>query len=101
MKVITYGQVVISKAGRDQGSYYITVDMDETYAYLADGRNRRLDHLKKKKLKHIQPTNLVIEVIRTKIKNHLKLTNLDIRQALVEFSDLQTQEDQVVAKLEY
>lgn len=99
MKSVTYGQVVISKAGRDQGNYYIIVDLDEEYVYLSDGRYRRLDHLKKKRLKHIQPTNLVVEEIRTKIKQHLKLTNLEIRQALIEFSDFETPADQVVAKL--
>ena len=43
-----------SKAGHDTGKVYVIMDIDDTYVYLADGRIRTLDKLKRKKKKHVQ-----------------------------------------------
>lgn len=43
-----------SKAGHDMGKVYVIMDVDDAYVYLADGRIRTLDKLKKKKKKHVQ-----------------------------------------------
>jgi len=48
------GMLVRSKAGHDTGKLYVIIDVDDTYVYLADGSIRTLDHLKKKKKKHVQ-----------------------------------------------
>ena len=40
-----------SKAGHDMGKVYVIMDVDDAYVYLADGRIRTLDKLKKKKQK--------------------------------------------------
>lgn len=48
------GMLAKSKCGHDAGNVYVIIDVDETYVYLADGRIRTLDKLKKKKKKHIQ-----------------------------------------------
>lgn len=85
MNELTSGQVVISKAGRDKGNYYIVMEVEEDYVLLADGVSKRLDHLKKKKIKHLQPTNDVINEIGQRIRQHLKLTNLEIRQSLEKY----------------
>lgn len=48
------GMLAKSKAGHDTGKVYVIIDIDDTYVYLADGRIRTLDKLKRKKKKHVQ-----------------------------------------------
>ena len=48
------GMLARSKAGHDAGTIYVIIDIDDAYVYLADGRIRTLDKLKKKKKKHVQ-----------------------------------------------
>lgn len=48
------GQLVRSKAGRDKGTDFVVVKTDNSYVYVADGRMRKLENPKKKKIKHIQ-----------------------------------------------
>lgn len=82
MNELSIGQVVISKAGRDKGVYYIVMACHDNYVLVADGDSRRMDHFKKKKIKHLQPTKTISDEIGYKIRKHLKLTNLEIRQSL-------------------
>ena len=49
------GMLARSKAGHDTGKVYVIIEVDDTYVYLADGSIRTLEHLKKKKKKHVQP----------------------------------------------
>ena len=48
------GMLARSKAGHDKGHVYVIMKEDGAYVYLADGSIRTLDHLKKKKKKHVQ-----------------------------------------------
>ena len=48
------GMLAKSKSGHDTGKVYVIMDIDDTYVYLADGRIRTLDKLKRKKKKHVQ-----------------------------------------------
>lgn len=83
MEKLQYGQIIKSKAGRDQDKIFVIFDMQNEYVYLVDGHFRRIENPKKKKIKHIQPTNIVIETIKHKIEKEEKLTNADIRKELV------------------
>lgn len=48
------GQVVRSKKGRDEGKVFVVIDIiDKDYLYLVDGKLRKLDRPKKKKVKHL------------------------------------------------
>ena len=53
---ITAGIVIISAAGHDKGQWFLVTGVDGRYAYLADGKERRLSAPKKKNLKHVRPT---------------------------------------------
>ncbi len=56
------GRVVRSKAGRDQGRLFAVIRIvDEDFVLVADGRLRTLDRLKKKRKRHLKPTQTVIE----------------------------------------
>ncbi|PKM94987.1 MAG: RNA-binding protein [Firmicutes bacterium HGW-Firmicutes-1] len=83
MDKFQYGQIIKSKAGRDQDKIFVIIDIQDEYVYLVDGHFRRIENPKKKKLKHIQPMNIVIETIKHKIENEEKLTNADIRRELI------------------
>ena len=48
------GMLAKSKAGHDTGKVYVIMDIDDTYVYLADGRIRTLDKIKRKKKKQVQ-----------------------------------------------
>ncbi len=51
------GSVVLSKAGRDKGSMLVVTEvLDAEYVLVADGRRRKIEHPKKKKVKHLKVT---------------------------------------------
>jgi len=56
---IKAGQVVFSKMGRDKGKAFIVINVQSEYLFLVDGKLRTLNNPKKKKVKHVQPTNHV------------------------------------------
>lgn len=63
------GQMVRSKAGRDNGKAFVVVALESNYVYVADGASRKLEAPKKKKLKHIQGTYNVSEEIAASIES--------------------------------
>lgn len=71
------GTIVRSAAGHDKGKFMVVVQSDDQFVYLADGKERKLDKLKKKRLKHINPTNTVIDTDN--------LTDRRLRSVLREF----------------
>ena len=47
---ITTGMVIISAAGHDKGQWFLVTGVDGRYAYLADGKERKLAAPKKKNM---------------------------------------------------
>ena len=48
------GRVVFSKKGRDKGRYFVVLYLvDADFVMISDGNTRKLDHLKKKRRKHL------------------------------------------------
>ncbi|ACL75159.1 KOW domain-containing RNA-binding protein [Ruminiclostridium cellulolyticum] len=81
------GQVVLSKAGRDEGKIFVVTGLiDDSYVLISDGNSRRLENPKKKKLKHLIITDNVIEAIAQKISSGEKCTNAEVRKAIVEYN---------------
>ena len=54
------GQVVLSKAGKDSGSFYVVLREEGDFAYIADGRLRKAEKPKRKRKKHLAPTKTVL-----------------------------------------
>ena len=82
---VVLGQVVYSKAGRDVGKIFlITKLIDANYVYISDGDLRRVENPKKKKIKHLVITKDIIDSISQKINTDTKITNAEIRKALLE-----------------
>ncbi len=61
--IITVGQIVISKCGRDKNMPFIVTQCSEEYLYLVDGALRTMNKPKKKKKRHVQATNTVAGTI--------------------------------------
>jgi len=79
------GQVVFSKAGRDAGKRFVIVGIvDSMYVLISDGNLRRIEKPKKKKKKHLELSETVIESIGNRLLTGQKVSNADIRKALAE-----------------
>ncbi|MEE0913404.1 MAG: KOW domain-containing RNA-binding protein [Ruminococcus sp.] len=58
---IVKGSIVRAMAGRDKENFFVVLEVDSKYALIADGKRRKVEHPKKKKLIHLAPTKTVIE----------------------------------------
>ncbi len=85
---IMLGQVVYSKAGRDEGRIFIVSGIiDDKYVFVSDGDLRRYENPKRKKIKHLNTTATIIEPISQKLSSGIKITNAEIRKALAEVKE--------------
>lgn len=83
---LTLGQVVFSKAGRDAGrKFVVTGIIDNNYVFLSDGDLRKIEKPKRKKIKHIKLTDIVLDNLETKLKENQKITNMEIKKILASF----------------
>ena len=76
------GMLAKSLAGHDQNKIYVIMQEDENHVFLCDGSIRTLDHLKKKKKKHVQLIKSVSEELSDKLANGTTIYNEDIRRAI-------------------
>ena len=53
---------MVSTAGRDKGKTFLIVKIDNEYAYLVNGKERKTCKPKKKKLKHIDSVLVAGEI---------------------------------------
>ncbi len=77
------GQLVLSLSGRDKGRINVIVacDMEKQLVFLVDGRTRRVEKPKPKKLKHIKFLSVCHEGIAEAVKNG-SLTDKAVREAI-------------------
>lgn len=61
--MISVGEMVISCMGHDKGDYFIVIDADENYVTVCDGKRRKAEKKKRKKIKHVKPTGIYAEGI--------------------------------------
>lgn len=73
---IVCGSLVMVRAGRGKGSIFVAVEKSGGFAFVSDGRKRKLDNLKKKNVKHISPVGVTVDT-----KN---LTNKKLRKLIEE-----------------
>ena len=83
---IRVGSKVRSIAGRDKGYDFLVLKADTQYAYVADGRLRKVENPKKKKLKHLQASSAVSVNIAENLAAASEVTNAEVRKALAEFN---------------
>ena len=61
MDILT-GRVVISSAGHDKGRFMLVVGADGDRVLVADGKERKLDHPKRKNIRHVRANDRTIEL---------------------------------------
>lgn len=75
------GRVVKAKAGRDLDDFFIIIDvLDEIYVQIVDGKRRRIENPKKKKIKHLQFTNMWANDIKELLLQNKEVNNAKIRK---------------------
>lgn len=55
------GQIVRATAGRDKDDFFIIKELDGRFAYIVNGKRRKVEAPKKKKLIHLMPTETVVQ----------------------------------------
>jgi ribosomal protein L14E/L6E/L27E len=85
--MIQISDLVRSKNGRDAGKTFFVIGADGEMALIADGRARRLENPKRKKVKHLE--FLAVSSGRTaeKLRQGERVTNSEIRRAIADFCD--------------
>ena len=87
------GQFVLSTAGRDKGRVHVVSAAAECeYLFIADGKTRKIDKPKKKKLKHIKLLEYKDEGLAEDIMSG-KATDLQVANALAQFQLREMQTD--------
>lgn len=76
---IVRGSIVKSKAGHNKDSFFVVFRVEGAYAFICDGKHRKIDNPKKKNLKHLALTKSVVE---------LPQTNKQLRKLLSNFSNV-------------
>ena len=79
------GNIVLSKAGRDKGKYFVVLKVIDTqYVEIADGDLRKVDNPKKKKCKHLENTGKTSDGICKKLQEGIRVTNPDLKRELAD-----------------
>lgn len=79
--------IVLSLNGRDAGKAFFVIAVDGDYALIADGRGRRLEKPKRKKLKHLSLYKKDDGRTAQKLRRGEKVTNGEIRRAIADRSE--------------
>ena len=82
------GSIVESAAGRDKGHLFFVLDTLGEFALLVDGKIRRVENPKIKKIKHVRFLALREDLrVYSKIVAGIRPDNAEIRKALTLFVD--------------
>ena len=82
---ISKSDIIESLAGRDKGKYFYVIDVEESYVLIADGKGRKLENPKRKKLKHVRRVTRTETRVAAKILNGDKVLNSELRRDLATF----------------
>ena len=82
---ISKADIVISLAGRDKGRLFYVLARDGQYVTIADGKGRKLENPKRKKLKHVRFVSRTESRVAGKILSGDKVLNSELRRDLAAF----------------
>ena len=83
---VQIGSVVLSTQGRDKGMYFVVTAIGKYLYYLADGGMRKLKAPKKKNVKHVSNSGVVLSSIATKLVEGKKVFDSEVKSALRQFN---------------
>lgn len=85
--MIKTGSIVRPTAGRNQDRFFVVIQTDDNWVLLSDGRKRKLDHPKRKKIKHLEDTGHTLDLFTLTTNKQLRkaltslgFTEFDIRE---------------------
>ena len=78
--------VVASTAGRDAGKWFYVINMDETFLYLVNGKDRTLEKPKRKKRKHAEKVLRSETRVAAKLRAGDRVLNSELRRDLAYLS---------------
>ena len=82
---IEKADIIRSRAGRDEGELFFVLDIDGDYALIANGKGRRLENPKRKKLRHLCLDGVPDCRVSDKLRAGERVTNSELRRALAEY----------------
>ena len=82
---ISKSDIIESLAGRDKGKFFYVIDVEENFVLIADGKGRKLENPKRKKLKHVRRVTRTETRVAAKILNGDKVLNSELRRDLATF----------------
>ena len=82
---ISKSDIIESLAGRDKGKLFYVIDTEENFVLIADGKGRKLENPKRKKLKHVRRVSRTETRVAAKIQNGDKVLNSELRRDLATF----------------
>lgn len=91
---ISKSDIVVSLAGRDKGMLFYVIGTEGAYVLIANGRQRKLEHPKRKKLKHVRRVPRAETRVARKILSGDKVLNSELRRDLAAFSQEITSHNQ-------
>ena len=78
--------VVVSTAGRDKDKWFYVIKTDDTFLYLANGKDRTLEKPKRKKRKHAEKVLRSETRVAAKLIAGDKVLNSELRRDLAYLS---------------
>ncbi len=82
---IERADIIRSLAGRDEGQLFFVLETDGEYVMIANGKGRKLENPKRKKLKHLSLQGVTDCRTAEKLRAGERITNCEIRRALAEY----------------
>ena len=69
--------------GRDKGRYFAVMELiDKDFVLICDGKKRKTDKPKKKKIKHIKSLGFILDSLKEKLETNVKISNSDVRKSI-------------------
>lgn len=83
---VSKSDIVISLAGHDAGKLFYVIGTDGEYCLLANGKERKLENPKRKKLKHVRGVPRTETRVAAKLRSGDKVLNSELRRDLAQIS---------------
>ena len=77
--------IVMALCGRDQGKLFYVIGTEGVYVLIANGKDRKLERPKRKKLKHIRFVTRTDSRVAAKLRAGEKVLNSELRRDLAAF----------------
>lgn len=83
---LSKSDIVLSLAGRDMGMLFYVIDTDGVYVFLANGKERKLERLKRKNSRHVRKVLRPDSTVAAKLRSGEQVLNSELRRDLAVIS---------------